>query len=61
MTIFSIARDFFIALIGSDIAETARGALFADYFGYVIVGLTIYLLVRFAVWLLLYPIKQFKD
>lgn len=61
MTIYQIAYNFIVSLMGADIAETARGALIAEYFGYAIIGLTIYLLVRFAVWLLLYPIKQFKE
>ena len=46
MSIYSIAVDFFNLLLGNQIAETTRGALFAEYFGYFICGLTIYLLIK---------------
>ena len=60
MTIYSLAVDFINTLLGADIAATARGALVAEYFGYLVVGIVIFLLVKVAVWLVSYPINAFK-
>lgn len=60
MTIYSLAVDFITTLLGADIANSARGALVAEYFGYFVVGIVIYLLVKIAVWLVSYPVNAFK-
>ncbi|MBO5870016.1 MAG: hypothetical protein J6Q89_04630 [Clostridia bacterium] len=60
MTIYSLAVDFINTLLGADIAATARGALVAEYFGYLVVGIVIFLLVKVAVWLVSYPINVFR-
>lgn len=60
MTIYSLAVDFINTLLGADIAATARGALVAEYFGYLVVGIVIFLLVKIAVWLVSYPINAFR-
>lgn len=56
MTIYQIAVDFISLLLGT-IAETPRGALVAEYFGYIVVAITIVLLVKIAIWLITYPFK----
>lgn len=61
MTIYQIAVNFITTLIGADIAATARGALVAEYFGYLVVGITIYLLIKVAIWLLSIPVIAFKN
>ena len=61
MTIYSLAVDFINTLLGADIAATARGALVAEYFGYFVVGITIFLLVKIAVWLVSYPVNAFRN
>lgn len=61
MTIYSLAVDFITTLIGSDIASTARGALVAEYFGYIVVGITIVMLIKVALWLVSYPINSFRN
>ena len=61
MTIYQIAVDFLTTLIGTDIASTARGALVTEYFGYIVVGITVFMLIRVALWLLSIPVKAFKD
>lgn len=59
MTIFNLGYDFIALLIG-DMVNTARGALVAEYFGYIVVGITVFLLVKIAIWLISYPINLFK-
>ena len=56
MTIYSLAVDFISLLLGT-MAETPRGALVAEYFGYIVVGITIVLLIKIAIWLITYPFK----
>lgn len=56
MTIYQLAVDFISFLLGT-IAETPRGALVAEYFGYIVVAITIILLVKLAIWLITYPFK----
>lgn len=60
MTIYSIAVDFITTLLGVDIASTARGALFVEYFGYFVIAITIYLLVKFFLWMIIYPINLYR-
>lgn len=59
MTIYTLAVDFFNMLVG-DIAQTPRGQLVGEYFGYIVCGLTIYLLVQVATFFISYPFKLFK-
>ena len=60
MSIYDLAYQFISLLLG-DMVNTGRGALVAEYFGYLIIGITIYLLVKFAIWLVTFPIDYFKN
>lgn len=59
MTLYQLAFDFLATLLG-EVAQTARGQLVCEYFGYIVIGIVVALLVKVAMTFILYPISLLK-